>query len=117
MTQHVAHESAAHRGVGHVVPVRTLVTVLGLLLALTVATVAVTFVDLGPLNLVLALLIAVIKGSLVLLYFMHLRWDRPFNAVVLVSALAFFMIFVALSLLDSDHYQHELISGFGGVVP
>jgi len=117
MTQQVAHEAEAHSGVGHVVPVRTLVGVLGLLLALTVATVAVTLVDLGPMNLVLALFIAVIKGTLVLLYFMHLRWDRPFNAVVLVAALAFFMIFVALSLLDSDHYQNELISGFGGVVP
>jgi cytochrome c oxidase subunit 4 len=117
MAERTAERHGVHRGVGHVVPVRTLVAVLAVLLALTAATLAVTLVDLGPLNLVLALGIAVLKGTLVLLYFMHLRWDRPFNAVVLVSALAFFMIFVALSLMDAHNYQSEVITGYGGILP
>ena len=75
---------------GHVVPLRLLVGVLVALLFLTVVTVAVTYVDLGPVNLVVALLIALVKASLVLLVFMHLRWDRPFNAVVLITSLAVF---------------------------
>lgn len=101
-----------HTEVGHVVPVSTLVGVLVVLLGLTVITVAVTFVDLGNLNLVVALVIALVKGSLVLLYFMHLRWDRPFNAVVLIAALVFVVIFVGLSLLDTFQYSPEMIPGY-----
>jgi cytochrome c oxidase subunit 4 len=104
--------ASAHDEVGHVVPLSTLVGVLAALLVLTVVTVAVTWVDLGALNLVVAMVIALIKGALVLLYFMHLRWDRPFNAVVLISALAFVVIFVALSLMDSVNYQPDMIPGY-----
>ena len=104
-----AHDDAA---VGHVVPIRTLIGVLATLVALTVITVAVTYVHLGPLNLAVALLIAMVKASLVLLYFMHLRWDRPFHAVVLISALVFVMVFIGLALLDSYHYQTDLIPGY-----
>jgi cytochrome c oxidase subunit 4 len=93
--------------------VRTLVGVLLALLVLTVVTVAVTLVDLGPLNLAVAMVIALIKGALVLLYFMHLRWDRPFNAVIMISALAFVVIFIGLTLMDSYNYQADIIPGFG----
>ena len=113
----MAHANdSGHPEVGHVVPLSILFGVLGVLLVLTVVTVAVTFVDLGPLNLVVALTIALIKGSLVLLYFMHLRWDRPFNAVILISALAFVVIFIGLTLLDSYQYQADIIPGFGSQI-
>jgi len=108
----MAHDPQAHQEVGHVVPVSTLFGVLGALLVLTVITVAVTYVHLGVFNLAVALLIAVIKGSLVLLFFMHLRWDRPFNAVVFISALVFLAIFIGLALLDSHSYQPEIIPGY-----
>lgn len=107
-----APDTGSHAGVGHVVPLRLLVGVLALLLLLTVATVAVTLVDLGSMNIVAALAIAVVKAALVLLYFMHLRWDRPFHALVIISALAFVMLFVALALLDSAQYQADLIPGY-----
>ena len=99
-------------GVGHVVPVRTLAAVLAVLLVLTVATVAVTRVDLGGFNVAVALAIALVKASLVLLYFMHLRWDRPFHALVLIAALAFVVLFVGLTLLDSFAYQPEVMPGY-----
>jgi len=102
--------------VGHVVPLRLLWTVLAALLALTVLTVAVTKVDLGKLNLVIAMVIAAVKGSLVLLYFMHLRWDRPFNAVVFVSSLAFVALFIILALLDTSEYQPNLIPGYAPAI-
>ena len=107
----MAHE-AAHDDVGHVVSIRILFGVLGVLLVLTVLTVAVTWVDLGEYNLLIALAIAFVKAVLVLLYFMHLRWDRPFNAVVIISALAFVMIFVGLALLDTFQYQPDIIPGY-----
>lgn len=107
----MAHDGL-HAEVGHVVPLRLLFAVLAVLLLLTFATVAVTWVDLGEFNLLIALAIAFVKGALVLLYFMHLRWDRPFNAVVLISAIAFVMIFVGLSLLDTFGYADDMIPGY-----
>jgi cytochrome c oxidase subunit 4 len=91
---------------------RILFGTLALLLALTFATVAITWIDLGRLNLVAALSIALIKASFVALYFMHLRWDRPFNAVVLITSLALVMLFVGMSLLDSLDYRPDLIPAY-----
>jgi cytochrome c oxidase subunit 4 len=103
----------AHPTVGHVVPIRILAGV-GLALAVfTILTVAVTRVDLGASwNLFVAMAIATIKGSLVVLYFMHLRWDRPFNAVVLISALVFLFLFISFALMDTISYERDLIPGY-----
>jgi len=106
-----AHEES-HPGVGHVVPLRTLFGVLGALLVLTALTVAVTGVDLGAAGLLAALAIATVKATLVVLYFMHLRWDRPFHAVVLIASIALVVLFVALALLDREQYTPELIPGY-----
>ena len=96
-------ESRTH--VGHIVPVGVLAATLTTLLFLTFLTVAVSWVDLGALNLWLALLIAATKATLVLLYFMHLRYEKPFNAIVLICALLFVMLFCSLTLMDSLNYQ------------
>jgi len=111
-TQADRADKAAHAAVGHVVPLKILFGVLGALLALTFVTVAITWVPLGEFNLIAALAIALVKASLVALYFMHLRWDRPFNAVILLSALALVMLFVGLALLDSQAYQPDVIPGY-----
>jgi cytochrome c oxidase subunit 4 len=78
-----------------------LLAVFAALIAMTAITVAVTKVDLGSWNLVAALAIATVKASLVALYFMHLRYDHPFHALVFVSALAFLAIFIVLTLMDT----------------
>ena len=101
---------AAHK-VGHVVPLKILFGVLAALLVLTFVTVAITWVDLGPLNLVAALVIALVKATLVGLYFMHLRWDRPINGIILLLSLVFVVLFLGLSLIDSNAYQSDLIPG------
>lgn len=93
-------------------PVPVLVGVLSVLLVLTFLTVAVTWFDFGPMNLWIALGIALLKASLVALYFMHLRYDRPFNAIVLIASLAFVVLFVGLALMDTGQYQPELIPGY-----
>ena len=99
-------------GVGHVVPLKLLFGVLAALLFLTVLTVAITWVDLGPMNIVAAMGIAVVKASLVALYFMHLRWDRPFNGFVLVFSLLMVGLFIIFTLLDSAAYQPDLIPDY-----
>jgi cytochrome c oxidase subunit IV len=71
------------------------------LLVLTVTTAGVAFINLGPLNPVVALLIATIKASLVVLFFMHVKGaSEKLTAAVVVSGFFFLMILLALSLAD-----------------
>ncbi len=93
----------------HVVPIKFMVLIWGALIFFTWITVAVTYFDLGPLNLWIAMAIATFKALLVALYFMHLRWDRLFNGFVFMFALIFVMLFVGISLMDTEQYQHEVI--------
>ena len=112
-TKDTASSEDAPHAVGHVVPFKVLAGVWGTLLVLTVITVAVAGVDLGRFNLEIALAIATVKASLVLLYFMHMRYDRPVNAIVFVTALVFVALFVSLALLDTRAYEPDLIPGYG----
>lgn len=102
------HAEADHPAMGHVMPVPVLLGVFVTLLVLTFVTVAVTWIDLGPWNLWAAMAIATVKASLVALYFMHLRYDHPFNAVIFLAALVFLALFLSLTLLDTHEYQHEI---------
>lgn len=95
----------------HVMPLRVLFGVFTVLLVLTVLTVGVTWVDLGSFNLIIALAVAVAKATLVALYFMHLRYDQPFNALILVSTLVFLALFIGFALIDSSSYSPSLIPG------
>jgi cytochrome c oxidase subunit 4 len=100
----------------HATPLRVLFAVYLALVLLTVVTVAAARVDLGSMNLGLALAIAFAKATLVGLYFMHLRYDQPFHAVALVASLLFVVLFVGLALLDTVHYQHQMIPGYAPAV-
>lgn len=102
-----------HAGAAHVVPFKILAVVLGALLALTWLTVAATWIEMGSVNLWLALAIATLKASLIVLYFMHLRYDSPLYAIVFITALLFVALFVGLALLDTRAYQPDLIPGYG----
>jgi cytochrome c oxidase subunit IV len=71
------------------------------LLVLTATTVGAAFVNLGFLNPVVALLIATIKATLVILFFMHVKGaSEKLTGAVVVSAFFFFSILIALSLAD-----------------
>jgi cytochrome c oxidase subunit 4 len=70
------------------------------LLALTAITVLVSYVDLGPLSTPLALLIAAIKATLVILYFMHLREASPL--LWLAAGGGFFWLGLLIVLTMSD---------------
>ena len=92
------------QGFGHISPIGVLVGVFGLLIFFTVLTVAVTYVDLGPANIWIALGIAVIKATLVGLYFMHLRYDSPFNGLIMFAAFLFLAVFIGIALMDTGEY-------------
>lgn len=100
-----------HPLVGHLVPYSTLFATGAALLALTVITVAARYVDLGEANIYLAIGIAVVKATLVALFFMHLRWDRPFNLLVLVGSIAFVVLMMAFCMMDVSQYERTLNPG------
>jgi cytochrome c oxidase subunit 4 len=75
--------------------------ILGILLALTVLTLSAASMDFGAGNVVIALVIATIKASLVALFFMHLRHDKPMSAVIFVSGVATLAVFLTFCLLDT----------------
>jgi len=90
----------------HVVGMPVLIATFVALLILTWLTVGARQVDLGPAaNIALALGIALVKAAAVALYFMHLRYDSLFNGIILIAALLFVVIFIAISLIDTDQYQ------------
>ncbi|MGD0382797.1 MAG: cytochrome C oxidase subunit IV family protein [Thermoguttaceae bacterium] len=92
----------------HAVPLPVLSAVLAALLVMTLLTVAAAREDLGSWNLIIALGIATIKAALVVLFFMHLRYDNPFYAVVFITALLFVALFLGLTLLDTTQYQGDI---------
>lgn len=94
-----------HPEVGHLVPASVLVATGTALLILTVITVAVRYVDVGEFNIHIALGIALVKALLVCLFFMHLRWDRPFNALMMVACVLFVLLFMAFTVMDTTQYK------------
>lgn len=97
----------------HVASMKVLVVVLIALMFGTWLTVSATYVDLGPLNIWIGLAIATAKAVLVGLYYMHLRWDKPFNTFVFLGAFLFLFLFIGFAMMDTAHYQPDLIPGYG----
>lgn len=114
------HDGHSH-GIGHVVSEKILIATAAALLVLTFITVAVAKVsfeqvEMHELTIIVALGIAVLKASLVCLFFMHLRWDRPFNAFLLVASLALVALFIVFALTDSSQYKPD-INAYTGTLP
>ena len=74
--------------------------IFGSLLALTALTTGMAYVDLGQWNTIVALVIACCKATLVVLFFMHLRWSPRLMRVVLLSALLWLAILISLTTTD-----------------
>jgi cytochrome c oxidase subunit 4 len=92
-------EATGH--VAHVLPLRVYLSVTATLLVLTAITVYVSTLDFGGYNLVIAMLIAAAKASLVALFFMHLRYDNKLYMVIFVAAVTFLAIFIILTMFDT----------------
>jgi len=84
----------------HIVPIKTYTIVLIALLVLTATTCAVSFIDMGKMNAVVAVAIAFAKASLVALIFMHLRYSRRLMRVVAAAGLFWLGILIALTMSD-----------------
>ena len=84
----------------HVVPPRVYVGIFAALLVLTAVTTWVAFIDLGPLNVVIMLAIAGVKASLVVLWFMHARYESTLTRVSIVGAVFWLLVLIAISASD-----------------
>lgn len=104
-THHDAHE----HGIAHVASLKVLLGTWIALMILTGVTVLATKVDFGPsMNLGIAMAIAVFKATLVVLFFMHLYYDKLFHSVILVGGLLGAALFVGFALMDSSQYQESI---------
>ena len=93
----------------HIVPVRIYFVIFLVLLVGTALTVWAGFQDFpGPLNVIIALTIASVKATLVLLYFMHLRYSARLTWVIFLSALFWMGLLFALTF--SDYWTRQWLS-------
>ncbi len=108
MTDPHAHAPAAGAA-PHTLSPGVLLGTAGALVGLTLATVVTSRIDLGTFNVVVALAIAGLKATLVALFFMHLRWEGRFQAVVIAGAIFFAVLLVGFVAFDTTQYQHAMI--------
>ena len=93
-----AHEGHEH----HISSDKLLLGVGGGLLILTIATVAVHYLALPhPFSIIVAMLVAVVKASLVAMFFMNLYWDERFNLMTFIFSLIFLGLLVGLTMMDT----------------
>lgn len=84
----------------HIASKKIYYIVFGSLLILTLLTWQIAYIDLGPWNTVVALLIAIFKAGLVATFFMHLRWSASVMRLVLFAALFWLAILLTLTVGD-----------------
>jgi cytochrome c oxidase subunit 4 len=97
---------------GHVSPKSTYYMIFGALMVGTVITVAAAFIDLGILNFPVALAIAVTKATLVILFFMHVKYSSRLTK--LFVGMAFFFLFILFGLTLTDYLTRGLQTYPGG---
>ena len=84
----------------HVSPLSTYIGIFSALMVLTAITVGVAFINLGSLNPIVALGVAAIKATLVILFFMHVKYSSRLTKLTVVLSLVFVAILFAETLMD-----------------
>lgn len=109
MGHDATHDDEHHHGIAHVASLKMLFGTFGALLVLTLLTVLATKIDLGrSLNLALAMAIATVKATLVIMFFMHLVFDKLFHTIGVLAGIFFAALFVGFILMDSGQYQDNV---------
>lgn len=92
--------SGHEQGAQHISPVKVYVGIWLALVCLTVVTVSVSYLDMYKFTVFTAMLIATVKATLVLLYFMHIRFEKAVYAYMILAVLATYATFVVLTFAD-----------------
>ena len=95
----------------HIVSPKVYAVIFGILMLGTYITVKAAFVDLGRMNIVIALGIATIKATFVVLYFMHARYSPKRTQLVIICSVFWLAIMLALTLTDYTTRSHETQPG------
>jgi cytochrome c oxidase subunit 4 len=90
----------AEPGLGHIVPIEVFNRVFAALLVLTVLTVAASRVNFGPMNTVIAIVIASVKALLVALFFMHLKFEKKVIIMYAIYPLVLLFLLIGTSVMD-----------------
>ena len=93
----------------HVMPLPLMFAIFGALIFFTALTVAIGQFSLGRWEILITMMIATTKATLVAVYFMHLRYDRPFNAMMFSFSLFFVALFLGIVLMDRSAYIDDLV--------
>ena len=93
MSEHNVHEH-------HIVSPKTYLAIVAALLVLTAVTVAASYAELGIFNPILALAIAVVKATLVVLFFMHVKYSTKLTKLTVGAGLFTFIVLVGMTLSD-----------------
>lgn len=107
MTEHA--DAAAHEE-HHIVPIHVYILVFLALMLLTYVTVQVSHVDLGrpeiladvrvPMNVIVALLIAITKATLVVLFFMHVKYSPRLTQIIVCCSIVWLVILIGITISD-----------------
>jgi cytochrome c oxidase subunit 4 len=104
MSHHNEHSEHKH----HILPLWMYLSVAATLLVMTGVTIGAAYIDfnhltgIASMNFIIAMLIATFKAGLVALIFMHLWFDNKFYLFALVSAIGCLLIFIALTMSDTE---------------
>lgn len=101
----------------HPMPIPMLLAVFFALVFLTIVTVAQASFDFGNLDVAIVMIIATIKAGLVMAFFMHLAFDKPFNIIVFLGSFVFVALFVIFTLSDSQMTADAMEPKIDDVVP
>ena len=95
-----------------IVPVRTYVLIWATLIVMTFTTWGVSYVDMGPFNIVVALIIAGFKMSLVIYFFMHVKFDDTLTRLFVIAGFFWLLILIVLTLADYYTRGWQPVSSF-----
>ena len=93
-------ESSTEHKSDHVVPIKTYAVICASLLVLTFLTYRIALVNLGPLNVVVAIVIACVKATLVVLFFMHAAYAPRRTRLVIMAGIFWMLLLLGLTLAD-----------------
>jgi cytochrome c oxidase subunit 4 len=104
MSEHIEHGTQQAAGHGehehHVTPPIVYMVIFGCLLVLTGVTVGASFIEMGVFNPIIALAIGVVKATLVVLFFMGVKYSTKLTKLTVFAGLFTFLVLIGMTLSD-----------------
>lgn len=92
----------------HIISKKSYLTVYAILMGLLVLTVGAAFIDMGPLNFPVSMAIAVVKAVMIVLIFMHVRYNEPLVRVF--AGAGFLWLAILIALLLGDYFSRDWLN-------